>query len=238
MTSRTATGPSLEDVNAAVWSVLSELARSARANGQARGRSVFKPDGEVFAGRLLSLREAEKVPAGVGELKVAPGTVVTPLARDHLKRLGIGLRFVSRSEAGRAGNVGEWGFAIETGSGVVAAFRRSLLDGADDWRDLGASADDAAGWVAGGSSRGALVLTEGAAVAVYRACRVGGVRAASAEDAGAAARAVRALGANLLVVEPAGKPIALLRQIGATFRRSGGPVAPDWIDHHGGGLPS
>ena len=39
-------------------------------------------------------------------------------------------------------------------------------------------------------------------------------------------RAVRALGVNLLVVEPAGKSIALLRQIGATFRRGGGPVGP------------
>jgi hypothetical protein len=57
---------------------------------------------------------------------------------------------------------------------------------------------------------------------------VAGVRAAAAGEPDAVARAVRALGVNLLVVEPAGKPIALLKQIGATFRRSGGPRPPDW----------
>ncbi len=238
MSSRTATGPSLEDVNAAVRSVLSDLALAARVNGAGGGRSVSGPGDDVFAGRLLSLREAVKLPVGLREVKVAPGTVVTPLAGDHLRRLGVGIRFVSRSEAGRAGNVGEWGFAIETGSGVVEAFRRSLLDGPEDWREVGESGLDAADWVSEGRCRGALVLTEDASVGVYRACQVPGVRAATAEDAGGVMKAVRAMGVNLIVVEPAGKPIALLRQIGADFRRSGGPVAPNWIDHRGGGRTS
>src|SRR5262249_35836122 len=79
-----ADGPGLGEVDAAVRSVLAErLGRGARA-----------PDasGEVFAGRLLALRHVEAMPAGVRLVRVAPGTVITPLARDHLKRLGVEVR--------------------------------------------------------------------------------------------------------------------------------------------------
>jgi hypothetical protein len=75
-----------------------------------------------------------------------------------------------------------------------------------------------------------------ASIAVYRACRVPGVRPATAEEPGAVARAARALGVNLLVVESAGKPVALLRQIAATFLRAGVPAEPDWLAW--GGLSS
>ena len=73
------------------------------------------------------------MPVGLRELRVAPGTVVTPLARDFLRRLGVGIAFVSTSEAGDAGR---WGFAIETVSGVLEAFRRSLMDGAEERREV------------------------------------------------------------------------------------------------------
>jgi hypothetical protein len=74
-----------------------------------------------------------------------------------------------------------------------------------------------------------LLLTDEASTAVYLACRSRGVRATAAEDPNAVARAVQALGVNLLVVEPERKSIALIKQMGATFRRAGGPVAPDWL---------
>jgi hypothetical protein len=89
----------------------------------------------------------------------------------------------------------------------------------------------------GGSGRGALVLTDEASAAVYRACLVPGVRAATASESDAVARAVRALGVNLLVVEPAGKPLALIRQLGATFRRGGGPRPPAWLADESGVRP-
>jgi hypothetical protein len=73
------------------------------------------------------------------------------------------------------------------------------------------------------------LLTEEASVAVYRAGGLPGVRAASAGECEAVARAVRALGVNLLVVEPAGKPLALIRQLGATFRRGRAPSLPSWL---------
>ncbi|MCA1684850.1 MAG: hypothetical protein LC745_02455 [Planctomycetia bacterium] len=233
--SESTAGPSVLDVDAAVWAVLTERFR---AVGGRRGGLALPPAEDVFAGRLLSLRQAQSLPSGTREVRVAPGTVVTPLARDFLKRLGVGIKYAARSEVDRAGNVGEWGFAIEAKSGILDAFRRSLLDGADVWHDLGGSSDDAVLWVAEAESRGALVLTDEASAVVYRACQRAGVRAASAEDPGATARAVRAVGVNLLAVEPSGKPIALLRQIGATFRRMGAPVAPDWVGTSRGGRAS
>jgi hypothetical protein len=225
MTTTTAS-PEIREVDAAVRSVLAELFSTPRSRG-VDGYAAREGD-ELFPGRLLSLREAEGLPAGLRAVRVAPGTVVTPLARDYLKRLGIEVRFVARGEAERARNVGEWGFAIESRSGVLEAFRRAILDGVERWRELGPSLDEAARWVAEAPARGALVVTDEASVAVYRGCQVPGARAAAAEEPGAVARAVRALGVNLLVVEPAGKSIALLKQMCATFRRAGGPVTPEW----------
>ena len=88
----------------------------------------------------------------------------------------------------------------------------------------------AAAWVAEAPHRGALVLTDEASVAVWRACQVAGVRAATVGRPRRGARAVRRLGINLLVVEPPGKSISWIRQLGATFRRAGAPLRPEGID--------
>ena len=210
----------IQQVNSAVRTVLS---------GRGRG-----PDEEmIFAGRLLSLRHAESFREGAGEVRVAPGTVVTPLARDCLKRRGIGLRVVSRSAVDAVRDLGEWGFSIEVESGLVAAMRRAWLDGPEPWIELAPGAGPAAWWVVEGPGRGAMLLTDEPSVAVWRACRVDGVRAASAGEPEAVARAVRRLGVNFLVIEPAGAPISLVRQLGRAFRKAGAPRIPDGLDWEG-----
>lgn len=226
--------PSIADVDAAVRSVLRSALAPAR--GRLADGARFAPArDDMFTGRLLSLREAEALPPGARVVRVAPGTVVTPLARDHLKRQGVEVRFVSRAEVDRARNAGEWGFTIGSDTGLLEAFRRSILDGPEPWAELGRGLNDATAWVLEGDARGALVLTDDAAPAVYLACQVRGIRAAAAEEPGGVAKAVRTLGVNVLVVESAGKSIALLKQIGQTFRRAGGPVAPEWADGFGRG---
>lgn len=75
--------PSWPEVNAAVLAVLSEFGRSRRpAERPTHGHR------DVFVERLFSLRHAESTGNG-DEVRIAPGTVVTPLARDFLKRRGI-----------------------------------------------------------------------------------------------------------------------------------------------------
>lgn len=209
------TQPSPEIVDRVVREVLAAL-RSAHSQAASNGAGV------VFSGRLLTERHAEQFAANQGAISLAPGTVITPLARDLLKRRGIAVRFLHRS---RTEKPGEWGFRILWSSGMGEALRRSLLDGAEVWVDLHDL--DPAGWVAESPVRGAAVVTEEAALEVYRASRRPGVRAAAAHDAAAADRAVRQIGANLLAIEPFGQTLHSLRQILANYRRCGAPVAPE-----------
>ena len=223
------TQPSILDVAAAVRSVLGEFAGDARPSSR---------PAEDFSGRLLSLRHAEGLPWGIREIRVAPGTVVTPLARDHLKRQGIELRFVAASDVDGRRGPGEWAFAIETESGIIAALRRALLEESRPWRELEPRRQSAARWVGEAANRGALLLTDEASVAVWRACRVPGVRAAMATEVEAVDRAVQRLGVNLLVIEPVGKSINVLRQMSRAFRARGAPMAPAGFEQEDGSCVS
>src|SRR4051794_22653128 len=209
----------IADVEAAVRSVLAT--QGGGSNGMRR-----TAEDEVFAERLFAVRHAEGLSAVVHTVRIAPGTVVTPLARDLLKRRGIAIFVVSNREVARVKSPGEWGFAIQdtAESGTIAALRRFLLEGG--WGDLNASLLEGARWVADAPDRGALYVTHEASRAVWRACQVVGVRAACAADPDGVARAVRHLGMNLLVVEPSGKSISWMRQLGLTFRRAGAPALP------------
>jgi len=213
------------EVNAAVLAVLMEWRRPL---GRGPARSGHHQP-EVFGDRLLGVRQAEGL-ADRGEVRILAGTVVTPLARDLLKRRGVAVRVVSGREANQARTQrqGEWGFAIGStrSPGLVAALRRQWLDGA--WSEVANDARGAAHWVVESANRGALVVADEASVATWRASRVEGVRAATVSDIDATARAVRHLGANLLVVEPLARSIHLIRQIGERFRAAGAPVAPGW----------
>jgi hypothetical protein len=209
--------PTIEQVDAAVRAVLVEL-------GRARARSA--PGRECFAGRLLAARHVEQLPEDQRALALAPGTVITPLARDLLKQRGILFQFVSGSEAGGL-HLGDWAFAIETSLGVAAALRRGLLEDSAAWSEI--EPGQSVGWVASVPGRGLALLTDQASVSVWRACQAPGVRAAFATDAGAVARAVRHLGVNYLAIEPAGQTIHSIKHMLAVFRRAGAPRAPEAV---------
>ncbi|GAC1450365.1 MAG: hypothetical protein NVSMB9_34760 [Isosphaeraceae bacterium] len=232
-------GPSVQDVDLAVKTVLSDRFGAApHANGRTQALGANN-GAEVFDGRLLSLREAETLPLTVREVLVTPGTVVTPLAREFLKRHGLDIRIVARSSSARKSrDTGEWGFAIGLDSGMIQAFRRTLLDRSDSWRELNPSIESAARWVTDAESRGALFLSDESSLAVYRAYQHPGVRAAAVEDVMATARAVRAIGVNLLVVHPVGKSLALLNQMATTFQKGGSPAAPPGLQETTGGRAS
>ena len=217
--------PTLGEINAAVLAVLGGMSRPAKAEGRPAPHHR-----DVFVDRLFALRHAEGVGDGIDEVRILAGTVVTPLARDLLKRRRIGLRVVSGREAelARGTDRGEWGFAIDSRSGAVEALRRLLLEGRD-WAEVDG---DPASWVVGGDGRGAFVIADEASVATWRASRVEGVRAASVGEPDAVSRAIRHIGANLIVVEPAGKSIYLLKQIGERFRLGGAPAMPESLSTH------
>lgn len=179
---------------------------------------------EHFAGSLFAFRHAEALPPGTRELRLDPATVLTPLARDHLKRLGIAIRIVSGGELALAGAALEWGLAVEPGFPLAHSLKRALLADRDTWFDLGHTVDQAAHWVAAAPHRAAVLITPEAALATYSACQVNGVRAATIADPDAILRAARSLAANLLVIEPANQSIHTIKHLCATYRRVGLPA--------------
>ncbi len=214
----TRTDARITSVDAAVRSVLRELPR---------GVETQRANTEVFPERLLALRHVEALAPGLREIWIGSDTVVTPLARDELKLRSVAIRWVSNRELGTTRSVGDWGFLIEEESGVLTALRRSFLGESLPWRELG-TFEETVQWVSEAEDRGAFVLSNDGALAVWQACRVDAVRAASAETCVSVVRAIERLGVNLLVVEPAGKPLALLKQLAMSFRRAGAPRKPSF----------
>lgn len=206
-------------VDDAVRAVLAEIRPSNRA-GRERDSSPF------FAERLLGVRQAERLPAGTRAVRIAPQTVVTPLARELLKKRGIEIRLGASPELGRLAR-GEWAFAIGEETGQLQALRRGLLAEPREWLELDPDLEDVRGWLVETSGRGALWITNDGARTVWRACQAAGVRAAVGAEPSDVHRAVNGLGMNLLVVEPAGKTIALVRQLAAAFRQGGAPGVPE-----------
>jgi hypothetical protein len=182
----------------------------------------------VFVGRVLGEKHVTAMESSGREVRVAPGTVITPLARDAIKRKGLALRIVAPGELARSGHVGEWGLVIEAGVTAHESLRRAIHGGDETWLDVGDSAETAARWAASAVHRGAAVLTAEASVACWRANQVEGARAATVSDPEATARASRALGVNCLIIEPTGLSFSAVRHILTTYRRAGAPV--------GGGL--
>lgn len=207
-------------VDEAVRSVLADL--RVPASQTTNGRAVDL----VFADRLFSLRLAETLPPDVRSIKIAPGTVMTPMARDFLKRRGVVVRLASAAEIAPTAQ-GEWAFALDASSGQLQALQRAFLEDSRTWTELDPSLDELTTWIRGGEGRGAFLVAVDPALIVWRACRVPGVRAASAAEPADARSAARSLGANLVIVDPTDKSISWIRQIALAFRGAGAPRFAD-----------
>lgn len=179
--------------------------------------------GVTFEGRLLGLRAAEGLDRNTQVVSIRSGTVITPLARDWLKKRGVEIQIAAERERIE----GRWGFVVEQETGVTAALRRILLEGPDGWVEVGQTAIDAARWAVAAPGRGAAVLTDEASVSAWEANSIPGARAAVGIDANSVARAARRLGVNVLILEVRSQPIPVLRHLLTTFRRSGSPRRPD-----------
>jgi hypothetical protein len=218
--------PSIEQVAAAIRSVLASPV--ALAPGARRASDPFfrNPSGKIasilfqtngcsrtFTGQLLSARIAETFPPSM-TIAIAPGTIVTPLARDLLKRKEIRLDW----SAVHSIKAGEWGLAHESKDVHAEIARKRLL--ADSWQPIGCSIDDATRWLIDAEGRNAVVLTDEASVAVWSANRVEGIRAAAPTTSDSVARAVARLNANLLALEPSALHANQLIALCGAFRRA------------------
>src|SRR5262249_27172563 len=94
-------GPTIVQVDAALRAGLAEVLGSS-------GERTF--DGVVVES-LFSLRHLARWSSR--ELCLGPRTVITPLAREELKRRGITIRRISEGELSETKRRGTWGFAME-----------------------------------------------------------------------------------------------------------------------------
>jgi hypothetical protein len=205
--------PSAHEVAEAVRAVLGARAPGAGASG---------PRVLTFPGRLLSARQVNELPAGTHAVRLAASTVLTPVARDLLRQRGISV--LMSSDASGASR-GSWGFCIEAGDGHGQSLRRSLLARDEVWHEVhGAKA--AFDWVRGSADRLMVVATTHAALRVWQASQVTGVRPAQAFDALGLKRAVDDLAPNVLVLDMVSLSLWELLQLCRTFRRLGIPTTP------------
>ncbi len=207
-------------VNEAVQAVLADL------HGPSRSRK--EPGCQVFLDKLFSVRHAEALSPGSRVLQVTPGTVITPLARDWLKRQEITIRLGSQTET-QADSGSQWAFAIavEPEIGTIDALRRALHDDPRPWTELEPSLNFVTSWLVEKKGRGVMFITSEAALSVWRSCQVPGVRAAAAAEPSEVQCAARSLGMNLLVIDPAGKSLSWIKRLAAAFRLAGAPRAPE-----------
>jgi ribose 5-phosphate isomerase RpiB len=192
-------------------------------NGQAPGldkRGLPPRAGTLrWSERVLSADDLRRHLNGAGELVVPANAVITPLAAEHLRAHGV--RLSRQAEAPEpSAKAGAWGYAQEQPQPLVATALQALAREGLHVRSLQPEGAEPCAWaravadcVAGGSCHGGVVFCADAGLTCCVANKVKGLRAAVVTNAGQATRALRTMGANLLVVEMPGRSFFEIRQI-------------------------
>jgi hypothetical protein len=234
------------DVTQIVREVIAELERrqgadAAAPDGPAAGCAAApetnqptatsaNPRELVVCSRVVSLAEIGDRLAHIRRLVVPPGAVITPAARDALEDRNVALVFGPTGQPATATAAKLLLVTVRTtydSGGLVGALRGEGINVESQTSDcLIRSVDTLAGRVADGATLGVL-LTPDAAAAMCLANRLSGVRAVSATQPGAAVDAARAVGANVLVVDPRGRGVFQLKQLVSAFCRSGPCPCPE-----------
>ena len=164
-------------------------------------------DGEVFVDcRVVTLQQVAGRLAGAKHLVVPKGALVTPSVRDELRRKGVALVRQTSPGNGQTGKTRVLLVAGPSGHDPAAAVQALSEEGFDVRMEssscLVAATDKLAAAVASGQTIG-LLWTRHAAVGLCLANRHAAVRAVLATGVAATATAVSAVGANVLVIDPA-----------------------------------
>jgi hypothetical protein len=194
-------------------------------------------DGQVlrWPRRVLAADDLRRGLNGHREVVVAPGTVVTPLAHEHLRANGVAVR---RQEADARPPAGQlWGYAQDRPHPLVGSAVQALRrDGLALAELPGAGPELPCRWaravaecVARGDCAGGVLFCADPGLACCVANKVPGLRAAAAWTVAQAARATLALGANLLAVEMPGRTFFEVRQILRALCLGGAAGCPDGV---------
>lgn len=222
-------------VAAAVMAVLREMSASKPSEPSVLGLhslpeaiqpgpdAVVKSNTQAFAGSLILERHAVDLPAGVSELAIAPKTVVTPLAREILKKRGITLRWAGAANwPGQGGqNAGEWAVLRISGSAQALAVESTLAGrSGEGWDLVGPTLQAASTWLVQKPHRHLAVLSDVACISVWQLNQAG-LRATEIRSSVELERVVQQFAPQCIVVEPPKLPIHEARQIFHSWRRLG-----------------
>jgi hypothetical protein len=182
---------------------------------------MSRENGLCWTGRVLSADDLRRNLNGQDEILLSPGTIITPLAADHIRMhgLSVSIRPEAAAESAEAGSF--WGYSEETPHPLVTSALQAVKRDGIRLEALPATTDNRpGGWarsvaecIAAGRCRGGLVFCSDAGLACCVANKVKGVRAVAVSNARQAARALGVLGANLLAVEMPGPTFFEIRQI-------------------------
>lgn len=218
--------PRRTDVEQIVRAVLAEMTRPRR------GATAPDAQGElVLTGKVVSLAEVEDRLHGVSRLVVPRGAVLTPAARDELRKHRVSIASAVTVASAAAPRVV---LAVaETDNHAAPLAARLAADGLSVERcsrsDLMGAIDQLCEIVTQGEMLG-LLITRQSAAAICLANRKRGVRAALGGDVRHVADAIAEIGTNLLVVNPKGKSVFEMSEMARAFVRGGRPQCPPALE--------
>ena len=216
------------DIEAVVREVMRRLA-TARPDGVA-GDDADNNEELALTERVVSLAQVEGRLEGVRRVRARPGAVVTPAVRDLLARNKIRLTVADSSQTKT-----NKGAAAELVVGLVettfdpAALELAIAPGQVEIlarSGLGSVVEELASHV-GKGGRWGMLFTPRCAAALCMANRFRGVRAVQAASVAEVVTGLAEVGANLLVVDPAGRSTFELKKIVGRFRSGGPRICPE-----------
>jgi len=227
----------------AVQALVAEVIRRLRASQPAapapRATAVVAPPAApspatAVPGRVITLAQLERLPAGTRVVLVDPKAVVTPSARDHARDEEI---TIVRGTAAATAAAPARPFVVAQAAcrGDGAARAAAIARAVPAAQQLPASglADVVAALASHASKDAArgVLLTGRPAVALVLANRSASLRAVSARDAAGLAAAAADAAANLLVIDPATFAGGSLERVCAEFHASPSPAVPAELSH-------
>lgn len=168
-----------------------------------------------WPGTVLALNDLQRLGPNLRELIVVDKVVLTPCARDEIKRLGVSL---VRRDAKKETSIGYGadGLYPQVATVVLALGREGFTLKALQMQQgigsmmLGKTAGE---MVARGEMKSAVLFCKEPEAAACAANKLVGIRAAAVNNMMQAKRASAALGANLMVVEMPGRTYFEIRQV-------------------------
>jgi hypothetical protein len=208
-----------------------EASAQTAASAPATEPEPNRPEPEIRH-RVVSLAALDGRLDHAQSIRIAPGAILTPSARDELKRRGIQIRYI---EPGPHRTAPPTQLLVATWH--TSYCPRPLLQALGHDRDQTvtrtetpdglATAVEAIAAAKPDSRQLALLLTDQPSLAVYLANRTDRVRSAWGLDSASTAEAIDSLGLNLLVVQPARHRLPEIVDMARAFLRRGGGGCPE-----------